>query len=48
MFGPLLTTFVHILRLNRLLSIRKFSVETRLAGSQAKAQHLAVNHKDDY
>jgi hypothetical protein len=39
--GPLYATFVHILRLKALLSIRKFKVITRPAGSIQKAQQIA-------
>jgi len=48
MFSPLSTTFVHILRLNRLLSIRKFQVETYVSGPRCKALNVAVNQKDDH
>lgn len=48
MFTPLSTTFVHILRLNRLLSITKFQVETRDSDKKREAQHVAVNQKDDH
>src|SRR5260370_41926561 len=39
--GPLSTTFVHILRLKALLSIRKFKAITRPTGSIQKAQQIA-------
>ena len=48
MLAPLSTTFVHILRLNRLLSIRKFLVETCLWDSRYKTRNVAVNQKDDH
>jgi hypothetical protein len=40
---PLSTTFVHILRLNSLLSIGKFQVETKIIGQSGKALQIAVN-----
>src|ERR1019366_761228 len=45
---PLSTTFVHILRLNHLLSIRKFQVEISVRDSRCKTRNLAVNQKDDH
>ena len=46
--SPLSTTFVHILRLNRLLSIRKFQVETLVRDSRYKTRNVAVNQEDDH
>jgi len=45
LFIPLSTTFNHILRLNRLLSIAKFQIETGIGDASREARHLAVNQK---
>src|ERR1035438_10361180 len=46
--APLSTTFVHILRLNRLLSITKFQVETGPRDSKGKTRNVVVYHLDDH
>src|SRR5580698_9020644 len=48
LFTPLSTTFVHILRLNRLLSTRKFKVEAPFGHARREARSLVVNQKDDH
>jgi hypothetical protein len=48
MFIPLQTTFVHILRLNHLLSTKKFQVEILVRDSRYKTRNVAVNQKDDH
>ena len=45
---PLSTTFAHILRLNGLLSIRKFQVETEFEDRVAKAREVVVNRDGDH
>jgi hypothetical protein len=48
MVTPLSTTFVHILRLNRLLSTRKFQVDFPVRDSRCKTRNVAVNQKGDH
>jgi hypothetical protein len=48
MLIPLSTTFVHILRLNRLLSTTKFQVETPFWDSIPEARQVVVNQKENY
>src|ERR1017187_2710425 len=45
---PLSTTFVHILRLNRLLSTRKFVVDVPNRDSPSGARNVGVNQPDDH
>src|SRR5271170_5101361 len=48
MFGPLSTTFVHILRLNRLLSIRKLMVDGQFWDSGRGPRNVGVNQKENH
>src|ERR1039457_3500550 len=43
--SPLSTTFVHILRLNRLLSIRKFQVESLVRDSRYKTRNRSEERR---
>ena len=45
---PLSTTFAHILRLNRLLSITKFKLETYRNARSGKARRVVVNPLCDH